>query len=86
VLHLIRGARNMANLTLSIDDHLLKKARKIALDHDTSVNKMVRNYLQRVVSEQEGSSDPVSELMGYFQRTSVPVSPIRFSRDELHER
>jgi plasmid stability protein len=76
----------MANLTLSIDDQLLKKARKVALEHDSSVNKMVRDYLRRVVSEQEGSEDPVSDLMAYFERTSVPVSPMRFSRDELHER
>lgn len=76
----------MANLTLSIDDQLLKKARKVALKHGTSVDRMVRDYLQRVVSEQEGSEAPVSDLITYFERTSVPVSPMRSSREELHER
>lgn len=36
----------MANLTLSIDDALLKRARLRALEHDTSVNTLVREYLE----------------------------------------
>ncbi|HEY2767789.1 MAG TPA: hypothetical protein VGI76_05995 [Solirubrobacteraceae bacterium] len=36
----------MANLTLSIDDALLKRARLRALEQDTSVNTLVREYLE----------------------------------------
>ncbi len=36
----------MANLTLSIDDELLKRARIRALEADTSVNALVRAYLE----------------------------------------
>jgi plasmid stability protein len=41
----------MSNLTLSIDDDLLKQARLYAVQHDTSVNAMVRDYLKSVVTQ-----------------------------------
>lgn len=41
----------MANLTLSIDDDLLKQARLYAVQNDTSVNAMVRDYLTSLVSQ-----------------------------------
>ena len=41
----------MSNLTLSIEDDLLKQARLYAVQHDTSVNAMVRDYLRGVVAQ-----------------------------------
>lgn len=41
----------MSNLTLSIEDDLLKQARLYAIQHDTSVNAMVREYLKSVVEQ-----------------------------------
>jgi plasmid stability protein len=37
----------VANLTLSIDDELLKRARIRAIEEGTSVNAVVRAYLER---------------------------------------
>ena len=39
------------NLTLTIDEDLLRSARKVALDRDTSVNQLVRTYLSALVHE-----------------------------------
>lgn len=41
----------MANLTLTIDDEVLKKARIHALERGTSVNALVREYLERVAHD-----------------------------------
>jgi plasmid stability protein len=41
----------MASLTLSIDEQLLKRARIRALEQDTSVNALVRDYLRSLVAE-----------------------------------
>ena len=41
------------NLTLSIDDALLKKARLAALERDTTVNALVRSYLQSLVEQDQ---------------------------------
>lgn len=39
----------MANVTLTVDERLLKQARIRALEQDTSVNALVRNYLEDYV-------------------------------------
>lgn len=36
----------MANLTITVDDETLKKARMRALEEDTSVNAVLRDYLE----------------------------------------
>ena len=33
------------NITLNIDEEIVKKVRKIAIDKDTTLTAMVRNYL-----------------------------------------
>ena len=37
----------MANLTITVDDHLLKRARLRALEQGTSVHALLREYLRR---------------------------------------
>jgi len=39
----------MANLTLTIEDHVLKRARLRALEMDTSVNALIRGYLYNLI-------------------------------------
>lgn len=43
----------MSNLTLTIDDRVLKSARIRALEHGTSVNSLVREYLERYAGESQ---------------------------------
>ena len=51
----------MANLTLSIDDELLRRARMRALDLRTTVNALVRDYLEGFVGE-----NPTRQAMAEF--------------------
>lgn len=37
----------MANLTVTVDDHVLRRARIKAIEHGTSVNAVVSQYLER---------------------------------------
>ena len=77
----------MANLTLSIDKNLLKSARLLALKHDTTVNAMVRDYLEREVSKYEKAAESSIEVLEeLFKKTQVPLGGITWTRDELHER
>ncbi len=41
----------MANLTLAVDDQLLRDARKLAVDRGTPVNQMVREFLVTAVRQ-----------------------------------
>ena len=72
----------MQNLTLAIDDELLKEARKLAIDRDTTVNQMVREFLESIVRQ---ASDRVAARERLLSRR-YPLGEIRWTRDELYER
>ena len=77
----------MANLTLSIDSDLLKKSRKIAIDKDTSVNALVREFLEALVCREIiATDDVIIQLKDLYEKTSVQIDKIRWTREELHER
>jgi hypothetical protein len=48
------------NLTLTVDEELLRAARKLALDQDTSVNQLVRDYLAGLVEKGPPRRRPAS--------------------------
>lgn len=77
----------MANLTLTIDDDLLKRARMRALERDTSVNALVREYLEQVVSEDAGV-DPLNGFLALSASAAAGSGPggRAWTREELHER
>ena len=77
----------MANVTLSIDDDLLKRARKIAIDRDTSFNGLVRRYVESLVAhEQRRRELQIEELDRLLAESTAIVGPVAWTRDELHER
>jgi hypothetical protein len=77
----------MANLTLTIDERLLKRARVRALEQDTSVNALVRSYLE----EYAGRGLHEQGLAGFLALTepihagSGPAGR-SWSREDLYER
>jgi hypothetical protein len=77
----------MANLTLSIDDDLLKRARLHALEQDTSVNALVRAYLQDLAGA-DARHDAVSELLSLAAKSDSGSGPAgrTWTRDDLYGR
>lgn len=75
----------MANLTLSLDDELLQKAREAALREHTSVNALVREYLRQYVAARERRLSALDALDAVADRTHA-ASDRRWSRESLHER
>lgn len=75
----------MANLTLSLDDELLQKARETALRERTSVNALVRDYLTRYVGASNRRLEALDTLDALAER-SQSASKEPWSRDSLHER
>lgn len=75
----------MANLTLSIDDELLRRARIRALENGTSVNAAVRQFL----ADYAGADRTRQAIRGFLEVASHSGagsdSPGRtWSRDELY--
>ena len=77
----------MANLTIAIEDRLLRQARMRALEDGTSVNALLRAYLERYA----GIGDTGEALSGFalLARQSRATSGSRgrtWTRDGLHDR
>lgn len=74
----------MANLTLVIDDEVLLQARKRALEQGTSVNALVRSYLEGYAQRPDAvaaMSDFVERAAAAGGRSSGP-----WTREQLHDR
>jgi len=74
------------NLTLTIDEGVLRAARKAALDRNTSVNQLVRDYLARLALETDRKISGWANLEALIRTTPVDVGPITWTREDLHER
>ena len=75
----------MANLTLSLDDAILQKAREVALRERTSVNALVREFLTHYVDSRERRLQALDTLDALVER-HPSRSEQGWSRQSLHER
>ncbi len=76
----------MANLTLAVDDQLLLRARLRALEQGTSVNALLREYLEAFAGARKARRQAVSELLDMSTRAESRRGDRRWTRDELHDR
>ncbi len=76
----------MANLTLSIDGGLLKRARIKALQEDTSVNAVVREYLNEYAGSEQ-SREAIRSVLELAERSEASSGSEgrRWTRDDLYE-
>ena len=74
------------NLTLAIDEHLLRSARKVALDRDASVNQLVRTDLAALVDESGRQKESIPNIKEIFRTKRVTAGRKTWTRDDLHER
>lgn len=72
------------NVTLSVDDEILKKAREVARKQGTSLNAMIRSYLQTVVGERSGDA-LVEELDQLWNDHSGHSGGEPFDRSDAYE-
>ncbi|HEX5852108.1 MAG TPA: hypothetical protein VFY36_03340 [Solirubrobacteraceae bacterium] len=77
----------MANLTLTIDGQLLKRARIRALERDTSVNALVRDYLEGLAGQTK-TQDAIGAFLEIAKGGDSGSGPggRTWKRDELYER
>lgn len=86
VLHWIRVAR-MSNLTVTIDDDTLKRARVRAVNEGTSVNELIRRYLESYAAVSAERNLALEDLLVLSRKSrSRHQSAKRWRRDELHDR
>ena len=76
----------MPNITISIDETLLKKAKKIAIDRDTSFSGLVRSYIEALIAREEKQRHlMIEELDALFRASTAETGPVKWTREELHD-
>ncbi|MFW6115409.1 MAG: hypothetical protein ACOC6E_03830 [Thermodesulfobacteriota bacterium] len=76
----------MANLTITVDEESLKKARIRALEEGTSVNAVLRDFLNSYVKAHRTRRNAVREIVTLSRQAQSRRGGRTWSRDELHER
>ncbi len=74
------------NLTLTIDEELIRAARKVALDRNTSVNNLVRGFLETLVAESGEQRAAMKYMEEFFRDKPFAIGKRKWTRAELHER
>ena len=77
--------REVLNLTITVDDELLKRARIRALEENTTVNAVLRKHLERY-AETTRQRRAVARLLHLSQTARAKRGAARWNRDELHGR
>ncbi len=76
----------MANLTMTLSDDLLKKARNRALEMGSSVNALIRESLEGYAGVESARQQAVSDLLGLARESRARRGGRSGARDALHER
>ncbi len=77
------------NITLSLDDQLVREVRKIAVDRDTTLTALVREYLQQIAAENAKSGRKRRELEALeksFREVHIHLGEKTWRREDLHDR
>ena len=89
LLHLITSIRItliMGNITLTVDEGVVKKVRRVALEKDTTLTAMVRDYLNQIADSVDARKLQDSEtLRKTFRQLSRPMGKRDWKRDDLYE-
>ncbi len=76
----------MANLTLSVDDELLSRARVRAAQLGTSVNAVLREYLGTWAGQDDRREQAIRSLLRRSARARSGRGDRTWSRDDVHAR
>lgn len=73
------------NITLSVDDDVLQRARQRAQSLGTSVNQLIRDYLEDLSGKPDRDQD-AAEFERLSRLANGNSQGWKFNRDEAHER
>ena len=72
---------------MSIDEEIVKKIREIAIDKNTTLTAMVRDYLTSIASSDAAARKAdADKLMETFEKVSRDMAPRTWTREDLYDR
>ena len=77
----------MTHLTIALEEKLLEEAQERARQQGTSVEEILRRYLESYVdAQQERQREAIEALLDLSAKTRSGSGGRKWTRDELHER
>jgi hypothetical protein len=84
-IHISTYPVDMKNVTIALDESLLREARRIAAERSTTLNAMIREYLQELAERESQAAQARLRIVELCRETRAEVGPRTWTRDELHE-
>ena len=76
----------MANLTITLDEEALKRARIRAAEQGTSVNAVLRDFLESYAGLRGEQDTALDNLTALAKSANAARGGAYWARDDLHER
>jgi hypothetical protein len=73
----------MPNITISLDEKLLREGRQYAKKHNTSVNALIRKLLEQTVRSR--SKDWIDECFKMMDQAEANSQGKRWKREDLYD-
>lgn len=73
------------NVTFSIDDETLERARELASQRGVSLDQLIRDYLEELTS-QMSAEEMITKLTALWNQSGGNSGGGTWTREELHER
>ncbi len=74
------------NVTIALDEATLREARRIAAERSTSLNHLIREFLDDLTERESRSRTARRRIAELCRQSQAEVGRRRWTRDELHER
>lgn len=74
----------MINITLSADEHLVQRARRVAQQQGTTLNALMRRYLETLAGKMDGAQ-AADELLELMRSSGGNSKGWRWRRDDAYE-
>lgn len=76
----------MKNITLSVNEEVVRTVRRYAVDHGSTVNGLVREFLTDLANRESRAGKARRRLLELSKRSTARVGSSSWTREELHER
>jgi len=77
----------MPNITLSVEEEVIKKVRKIAVDKDTTLTAMIRDFLVSVAErDTQARERSAKKMAATFKKYSRDMGQRTWRREDLYGR
>jgi hypothetical protein len=76
----------MKNVTLKVDEDVLVRVRRYAVERRSSVNALVREYLEGLAAKEDRAKSARRRLRELSRSTRAKLGTRSWTRDDLHER